>query len=239
VPAVIVVPPLKVFAPVNVNVPLPLFTKLPPPLITPLYTVLAEPFNVRTFACNFTAPAPANVAISSLLANFNVPSAFTVTAIVFANALPPLNVNIPASTTVTPLNVFAPDNVNSPPPTFVKALAPLTTPLNVTPLATSNVVAPLNVASPESVKAPVFVASPKPSDPLKVSAFATVRAVTLSLAIFPPLNTNVPVPNAALSPTNTVPAPTAAPPLNAFVPDNVNSPVPFFTKLPLPLITPP
>jgi hypothetical protein len=37
----------------------------------------------------------------------------------FANALPPLNVNVPASTTVAPLNVFAPDNVNSALPAFV------------------------------------------------------------------------------------------------------------------------
>jgi hypothetical protein len=37
----------------------------------------------------------------------------------FANALPPLNVSVPASTTVAPLNVFAPDNVNSADPAFV------------------------------------------------------------------------------------------------------------------------
>jgi hypothetical protein len=81
--------------------------------------VLPDPLNVSAFPCKFTAPAPAKVAISSALASFNVPLAFTVTAMLFANALPPLNVNIPASTTVAPLNVFAPDNVNSADPAFV------------------------------------------------------------------------------------------------------------------------
>jgi hypothetical protein len=200
--------------------------------------VFPEPLNVNVFACKFTAPAPANVAISSLLASFNVPLAFTVTAMLFASALPPLNVNVPASTTVAPLNVFAPDNVNSPLPAFVRSNPPLTTPLSVTPLATVNTVAAPNAAAPENVSAPVFVPSPSANAPLNVNPFATVRAVPPSLAILPPLNTTVPVPNAALSPTKTEPALTLAPPLNVFAPDNVNSPAPLFTKLPVPLITP-
>jgi hypothetical protein len=38
----------------------------------------------------------------------------------FANALPPLNVSVPASTTVAPLNVFTPLKVSSADPAFVK-----------------------------------------------------------------------------------------------------------------------
>jgi hypothetical protein len=190
------------------------------------------------FACRFTAPAPANVAISSLLANFNVPPAFTVTAILLSNALPPLSVNVPAFTTVAPLNVFAPDNVNSATPVFVRPNAPLTTPVIVTSLPTVIVVAAPSAAFPDNVSAPVFVPSPKASAPLNVNAFAIVRAVTLSLAIFPPLNTTVPVPNAESSPTNTDPALTLAPPMNVFVPESVSTPLPLFTKLPAPLITP-
>jgi hypothetical protein len=200
--------------------------------------VLPDPFNVSTFACRFTAPAPANVAISSLLASFNVPPALTVTGMLFANALPPLNVNVPASTTVTPLNVFTPLSVNSADPAFVRSNAPLTTPLSVTPLATVNVVAALNAATPDSVNAPVLVPSPSASEPLRVNAFANVRAVTPSLDIFPPLNTTVPVPNAALSPTQTVPPLNVAPPLNVFAPLNVKAALPLFTNLPAPLITP-
>jgi hypothetical protein len=84
----------------------------------------------------------------------------------------------------------------------------------------------------------VFVPSPRANAPLNVIAFVNVRAAALSLEIFPPLNTTVPVPNAALSPTKTDPALTVAPPLNVFAPDNVNSPLPLFTNLPVPLITP-
>jgi hypothetical protein len=200
--------------------------------------LFAEPFSVSTFACKFTAPAPAKVAISSLLANFSVPLAFTVTAMLFANALPPLSVNVPASTTVTPLNVFAPESVNSSNPAFVKSFGPLTTPAKVTALATVNVVAPFKAAFPDKVSAPVFKASPRVNAPVKVNPFANVRAVALSLAICPPPNANVPVPNAALFPTHTVPALTPAPPLNVFAPESVNSPVPLFTILPVPLITP-
>jgi hypothetical protein len=157
----------------------------------------------------------------------------------FANALPPLNVNVPASTTVAPLNVFTPLNVNSPLPAFVKSNAPLTTPPNVTPLATSNVVDALNAAAPENVIAPVFVPSPSANVPLNPSAFATVRAVVSLLEIFPPLNVTVPVPKAPSFPTNTVPTLTLTPPVNVFVPLNVNAPAPLFTRdPPVPLITP-
>jgi hypothetical protein len=158
--------------------------------------VLPLPLTVSAFVCRFTAPAPANVAISSLLANFSVPPAFTVTAMLFTNALPPLNVNVPASTTVAPVNVFTPDNVSPADPAFVKSLAPLTTPPKVNSLATVSVVAPANAASPENVNAPVFVPSPNASAPLNVSTFANVRAVPPSLETFPPLSTKAPVPNA-------------------------------------------
>jgi hypothetical protein len=157
----------------------------------------------------------------------------------FASALPPLNVNVPAFTTVAPLNVFAPLNVNSPLPAFVKSNAPLTTPLSATPLATFNVVAALNAVAPENVNAPVFVPSPNANVPLNPSAFATVRAVTPSLEILPPLNVTLPVPNAASLPISTVPALTLTPPVNVFAPLTVNAPLPLFTRLPpVPLINP-
>jgi hypothetical protein len=157
----------------------------------------------------------------------------------FANALPPLNVNVPASTTVAPVNVFAPLNVNSALPAFVSPNAPLTTPPNVTPLPTVNVVAALNAAFPLAVNAPVFAESPKANPPLKLQLFPNERADTPSLEIFPPLNVTVPVPNAESLPTKTTPELTVIPPPNVFTPLNVSVPPPLFTKTPdAPLKTP-
>jgi hypothetical protein len=225
---------------VSVSTDVPFFLSDPLLLvIKPLKVVLVDPLTVNRLVSRSTTPDPESDPISSSLANFSVPFAFTVTAMLFAKALPPLNVSVPASTIVAPLNVFTPLNVNSPTPPFVSPFAPLTTPLNVTPLATFNVVAALNAAAPENVIAPVFVVSPSASVPLNPNAFATVRAVAPSLEIFPPLNVTLPVPNAALFPTNTVPALTLAPPVNAFVPLNVSAPLPLFTNdPPVPLITP-
>jgi hypothetical protein len=234
-------PPMKSFAPVSVSTDVPFFLNDPLLLvINPLNVVLVDPLTVNRLVSKSTTPDPDNDPISSSLANFSVPFAFTVTAILFASALPSLNVNVPASTTVAPLNVFTPLNVNSPIPAFVKSNAPLTTPLIVTPLATFNVVAAPNAAAPENVNVPVFVPSPSANAPLNPSAFPTVRAVVSLLEIFPPLNVTLPsFPNAAPFPTNTVPSLTLAPPVNVFAPLNVNAPAPLFTSdPPCPLITP-
>ena len=58
--------------------------------------------------------------MTSLLANFKVPAAFTLSCMVLASALPPLNVNIPPSTAVVPLKVFTPLRVSSAAPSFTK-----------------------------------------------------------------------------------------------------------------------
>jgi hypothetical protein len=118
-----------------------------------------------------------------------------------ANALPPLNVSIPASTTAGPSNVFTPLNVNSAAPAFVNPYAPLTTPLSVAALATVRVVAVPNATFPLKVSAPLLVTSPNPSVPLITNAFASVRAVVDSLEIRPPLKVTVPLPSAASFPT--------------------------------------
>jgi hypothetical protein len=157
----------------------------------------------------------------------------------FANALPPLSVNVPPSTTVAPLNVFTPLSVSSPLPAFVKSNAPLTTPLSVTPLATVSVVAALNAAFPLAVNTPVFTESPKANPPLKIQVFPNERADNPSLEIFPPLNVTVPVPNAESLPTKTTPELTVIPPPNVFTPLNVSVPPPLFTNTPdAPLKTP-
>jgi hypothetical protein len=189
-----------VLAPVNVNTDAPLFTRLPAPLSTPLKVVSDAPLAVSTLPCRFNAPAPASVAISSSLASFTKPDAFTVTAMLFASALPPDSVNVPPFTVVVPLNAFAPLRVSSDAPSFTRLYAPLRIPLNVAALATVNVVSPFNDAFPLKVSAPLFVASPTVSAPFRTSAFASVRAVPESEERRPPVNVSVPVPSAASSP---------------------------------------
>jgi hypothetical protein len=237
-PSLKVTPPLKLFEPLIVNTALPVFTRLPAPLINPLYVVSTPPLTLNTFPCKSTAPAPARLAISSLLASFNVPPADTVTAMLLMSALPPLNVRIPASTFVEPLKVFTPLKVNSSTPAFVRLYTPLTTPLNVAALATVSVVSAPSGTFPLKVSAPLLVASPKPSVPLIANSFASVRAVAELLEIRPALNVTVPVPSAALSPTWIAPSLRVTPPLNVFAPLIVNTALPVFTKLPAPLINP-
>jgi hypothetical protein len=83
-------------------------------------------------------------------------------------AAPPPKVSVPALTVVFPEYVFAPLNVNSPTPAFVRPNAPLNAPLKTTGLATVSVVAALNVPAPLQVKAPFFVVSPKVTVPFSV-----------------------------------------------------------------------
>jgi hypothetical protein len=237
-PSLKVTPPLKLLEPVIVNTALPVFTKLPAPLIKLLYVVSTAPLTLNTFPCRFTAPAPARLAISSLLASFKVPPADTVTAILLIKALPPLSVRIPASTFVEPLKVFTPLKVNSSNPAFVRLYAPLTTPLIVAALATVKVVSLPNATFPLNVNAPLFVASPNPNVPLIANSFARLRAVALSLEIRPPLKVTVPVPSAALSPNWIAPSLSVTPPPNVFAPLIVNTALPVFTRLPTPLMSP-
>jgi hypothetical protein len=57
------------------------------------------------------------------------------------------------------------------------------------------------------------VAAPNVIDPFNVYPFVNIRAVAPELATTPPVSVTPPVPNAALFPTNTLPALTVVPPL--------------------------
>jgi hypothetical protein len=147
-------PPVKVLFPLNVNVPVPVFSKLPPtPPITPANAVVALPLMVNRLDCklNELVPTPAKLPIVSLLASLNVPVVPTVTAPLSGNALPPDTVNVPSFTAVAPENVFVPLNVNSPAPSFVKPNAPPNPPLRITGLNTVNVRSCVNVPAPPNV----------------------------------------------------------------------------------------
>ena len=120
VPALSLTPPLNVFDPVAVNTADPFFTSKPVPLITPPNTVSTDPLKVSVLPCRFTNPSPASPAITSLLASFKLPPAFTLSCMLLARALPPLSVRSPAFTAVVPLYVFTPLSVSSASPSLTR-----------------------------------------------------------------------------------------------------------------------
>jgi hypothetical protein len=207
---------VNVFAPLNVNDPLPFFTNDPPVPLTTTPTLDAVlPPTVKTFPCRFTVPVPAAVSTptSSLDANFKLPAVANVTVAPSPIADPPLNVSVPAFTVVFPVKVFAPPNVNSPTPAFVSVNAPPNAPPRTTALAFVIVAFAVNVPAPPNVNAPFFTVSPNVTAPPNVIPFANVRAVVPSLDTVPPLMTNVPLPNAPSLPINNDPALTVVLPL--------------------------
>jgi hypothetical protein len=187
-----------------------------------------------------TPPEPARLAIVSLAPNFNIPGDVTVTAPVSAIAEPPFNVSVPPVTVVVPEYVFAPPNVNSPVPAFVKLPLPLTTPFQFTALATVTVAFAVIAPAPPNVSAPLFVGSPNVTFAPIENPFPSVRAVAESLETTTPavFIVNVPVPSAASSPKRSVPAVTVTPPVNVFAPLRVSTDAPAFVKVPPPLTTP-
>jgi hypothetical protein len=129
--------------------------------------------------------------------------------------------------------VFAPLNVNSPVPAFVKLPLPLTTPFQftVTGLGTVTVEFAVMAPDPPNVSAPLFVASPSVTLAPIENAFPTVRAVTESLeTTLAALIVSVPVPNAASFPMRKVPLDIVTPPENVFAAPNVSTEAPPFVN---------
>jgi hypothetical protein len=204
-----------VFTPLNVNAPVPFFTRDPPaPLTTTPTLDAALPSIVSTFPCKFTVPVPVavNTPTVSLDPNFKLPLVANVNVVPSPIADPPLTVSVPAFTVVFPLYVFAPPSVSSPAPAFVNPNAPLTTPSRFTELAAFTVEFAVSTPSPPNVSAPFFTTSPNVTVPPNEIPFAKVRAVTPSLDTVPPLNVSNPLPNAPSPPTYNAPALTVVPP---------------------------
>jgi hypothetical protein len=173
-----VTPPVNVFARLNVNLPVPSFTKEPPvPSTTTPTSDAVLPSIVSTFPCRFTVPVPDAVKtpIVSLHPNFKLPLVSNVTVVPSPIADPPLTVNVPPFTFVFPVYVFAPPNVNSPAPAFVNANAPPNAPDITTPLAAVRVVSAVNVPAPLHVSVPFFGPSPMVTLPPKLYEFTKVR----------------------------------------------------------------
>jgi hypothetical protein len=179
-----------------------------------------------------TPPVPARLPIVSLPFNFRIPGDVTVTAPASAIASPPLNVNVPAITVVVPVYVFAPANVSSPVPAFVKFPLPLTTPFQFTALATVTVEFAVIAPVPPNVNEPLFVTSPSVTFAPIVNPFPNARAVvesleTTTLAVF---NVNNPLPSPASLPIRNVPPVTVTPPVNVFAPLSTRGCAPAFVN---------
>jgi hypothetical protein len=140
--------------------------------------------------------------------------------------------------------VFAPPNVNSPAPAFVKFPLPLTTPFQFTALATVTVEPAVSAPVPPNVNAPLFVPSPNVTSAPMVKEFPTARADPESLETATPavVNVNSPDPRPASFPIlTTLPAPpvTVTPPVNVFTPLNVRTDAPALVNENAPPSTPP
>ena len=129
VPAVIEVPPLKVFVPESVKVPLPVTVSPPVPPRPPEKTVPAAP--VVRVPPKVTVPLPASEGMVSLSDRTRVPGLLTVTALLLLSALPPLITSVPPVTVVLPVKAFAPDRVtvallmvSAPPPARAALMLP-------------------------------------------------------------------------------------------------------------------
>ena len=106
VPALIVVPPVKLLAPVSVNVPAPDFVRAPLPLITPERVVFPEPSSVRLYPALFRGPEMTRLpfaAVNEAVADWVNPSAtvWVVTELLTMPAAPivtllPVRVLVPA-----------------------------------------------------------------------------------------------------------------------------------------------
>jgi hypothetical protein len=247
--------PVAVFTPLRSNAPAPTFTrepaldpssitpaKLPAPTVNAVESNLNVPVpaplraaSVTADPYRFTRPSTPNVVVADNVAPLSTRiSPPTPTPIVVVTNSPPApNVKTPSVTLNAPLNVFTPVIRTLPAPNFVKAPLPEITPRISTPLAAFNEVAAVRTPSPLKTKAPLFVASPKVIDPLKLIAFDNERAVTPSLESRPPENTNVPVPSAESFPAWIAPAINSTPPMKSFAPLNVRTDEPFFRRIPL------
>ena len=139
VPVVTETAPLLVFEPLSVSVPAPDLVRLPEPCSAPANDW--EPVSATVSVCAEAIvtmppvePPPWREAMVSLEFTLNTTPAVLarVTVPVFAIALPPLMVRLPALIEVSPPYVFDPERVRVLAPVFVSApVAPAMTPANV------------------------------------------------------------------------------------------------------------
>ena len=243
VPAFTVVTPTYVFAPDNVSVPVPFLIRETcplPSLMTPEKVVV--PLFAPTVNATFPAtelvmvPAPAMEPTSRLLPlRSSVPvmvMALFATGPKVAVAAPIFMV--PSVMVVALVYVFAPLIVQVPAPVLVSVPELLMIPDIVASPVPPMMAAVVRVIFPEAIAGfPLLLTK----DPLMVKSSAVV---------YPFKSTKVPnkivvavvVPKAASLPNFTVPPVIVVTPVYVFAPDKSQTPASFFSKVPVPLITP-
>ena len=178
-----------------------------------------------------TLPAPATAATVSDQPRFKVPPARTVTAPASAKTSLAVVVTEPALTVKPASNVFAPERLNTPAPSFTRPYAPLIIPPTLRVSAVT-----------VTVRFPVRVTAPLPVSrellPRKVRFVAQtcglfverVTALPEVLSITPPRIVKLPVPRAAALFNHNPPSASVNPPLNPLVPERASTPAPAFVN---------
>ena len=121
------------FVPESVRTPDPTLTIPPVPEMTPAKVVDVESPLVSDPPVNASAPVPLEAIVATVSEtpfNSNVAPSLTITSVVSARRPLPNNCNFPADTVVSPVNVFAPDNLSVAVPLLVTVPVPLMTPVN-------------------------------------------------------------------------------------------------------------
>ena len=163
-----------------------------------------------------------------------VPEFTTLCVAIVPTVEPAPTLTVPAEIVSAPVNVFAPDKVNTPVPCLVSLpFAPETTPANVVDESLAKV--SVFVGLPVVLNVTVELV---PSPEVAIDATVSSNPARLKLALFAITTADV---SAILfaAPSAIAPADTVVAPVYVFAPDSVNVPMPCLVSLPLvPSITP-
>lgn len=253
VPKLMVTPPVKVFTPDNVKVPVPVLVKEPVPLMTPDTVAIPAPVPPNMAAVERVMAPDAVVAVAllftkePLMVNGSAelfpfkstvaPDAMMVMAVVAVVAPKPVvlpSFIAPALTVVMPLYVFTALNVQVPTPVFCKVPVLLITPDAVASPVPPIIAAVVRVMVPDAVAAVALLFT---RDPLLVKISEEVNPFKSTVAPDEMVVSTV-EPNAVLLPNFSVPVVTVVAALYVFTPDKVHIPAPVFCRVPVLLIIP-
>lgn len=230
---------------------MPVFCKVPAPVTKPeAFTfpeppIMAEVLNVRVPYAFANVPLllisdPEMVNGSPMVKPFRstiAPAAMVVATADPRAALLPI-FSVPTLTVVAPEYVFAPVKVQVPAPDLVRVPELEITPERVAFPEPPMIAAVVRVIAPEAVAAVPLLFT---NVPLLVNGSAVVKPFKSTvppeeIVVIPVVA--VVVPSAALLPNFNVPALTVVTPVNVFVPDKVQVPLPDFANVPEPLRIP-
>ncbi len=249
VPALMVTPPVKVFTPDNVNVPVPVLVKDPVLLMMPETVALPVPPNiadvvrvmrpdeVEAVTLLFTKE-PLMVKGSADATPFKSTEApdammvMPVTAVVVPRPAAFPNLRVPSLIVVMLLNVLTPLNVHVPVPVFFSVPVLLIIPDAVAFPVPPKMAAVVRVIVPDAVAAVLLLFTSKP---LLVKGSADAKPFKSTVAPDAMLVMPVPavvLPRPAAFPNLIIPAFTYITPIKVFAPLNVQVPVPILLGVP-------